>query len=120
MCCIICHNNPILNLNPKTQARKGLIIHNIMNGIATLRKHVNFLNSDFFFFFKNFEEKVNFLLREKERQPSKNRPNISSNSIFIFFYKRTFQEKGCVTKTIFEGLGSFNCQKPSSFTICGE
>jgi hypothetical protein len=22
MCCIFCHNNPILNVNPKTQARK--------------------------------------------------------------------------------------------------
>jgi hypothetical protein len=51
MCCIICHNNPVLNLNPKTQARKGLVKYNTMNGIATLRKHVNldhFLNSKFF------------------------------------------------------------------------
>jgi hypothetical protein len=35
------HNNPILNLNPKTQTRKGLIIYNTTNGIATSRKHVN-------------------------------------------------------------------------------
>jgi hypothetical protein len=26
MCCIFYHNNSILNLNPKTQDRKGLII----------------------------------------------------------------------------------------------
>ncbi len=39
--CILCHNNPILNVNPKIQARKGLIIYNTTNGIATLRKHVN-------------------------------------------------------------------------------
>jgi hypothetical protein len=30
-----------LNLNPKTQARKGLIICNIINGIIALKKHVN-------------------------------------------------------------------------------
>jgi len=41
MCYIPCHNNPILNLNPKTQGRKGLIIYDITNGIATLKKHVN-------------------------------------------------------------------------------
>jgi hypothetical protein len=41
MWCILCHNNPISNVNPKTQARKGLIIYNSSNGIAALRKHVN-------------------------------------------------------------------------------
>jgi len=44
MWCIICHNNPILNVNPKTEARKGLITYNSSNGIATLRKHVNSYN----------------------------------------------------------------------------
>ncbi len=34
MCCIFCHNNPILNVNPKIQARKGLIIYNGTNGIC--------------------------------------------------------------------------------------
>ncbi len=72
MCCIICHNNLILNLNPKTQARKGLIIYNTINGIAALRKHVN---SGLFNVFLKFE-KVNFPLMEEERQPSKNRPKI--------------------------------------------
>ncbi len=38
MCCIFCYNNPILNLNPKTQARKGLIIYNTTNVITTLKK----------------------------------------------------------------------------------
>ncbi len=33
MWCILCHNNPILNVNPKTQAKKGLIIYNSFNGI---------------------------------------------------------------------------------------
>jgi hypothetical protein len=41
MHCIFCHNNPILNVNPKTQTRKGLITYNITNGIVALRKHVN-------------------------------------------------------------------------------
>ncbi len=41
MHCIICHNNSILNVNPKTQVRKGLIAYNTTNGIATLKKHVN-------------------------------------------------------------------------------
>jgi len=40
MCCIFCYNNPILNLNPKTQIR-GLIIYNTINDIIALRKHVN-------------------------------------------------------------------------------
>jgi len=40
-CCSFCYNKPILNLNPITQARKGLIIYNTTNGISTLRKHVN-------------------------------------------------------------------------------
>ncbi len=34
MCCILCHNNPILNVNPKIQARKGLIIYNGTNDIC--------------------------------------------------------------------------------------
>jgi hypothetical protein len=41
MCCIICNNNPILNLNPKTQARKWLIIYNTTSGIIALKKHVD-------------------------------------------------------------------------------
>jgi hypothetical protein len=38
---IICYNNLILNLNPKTQARRRLIIYTTTNGITTLIKHVN-------------------------------------------------------------------------------
>jgi hypothetical protein len=41
MWCILCHNNPILNVNPKTQSRKGLIIYNSSNDISTLRKQIN-------------------------------------------------------------------------------
>jgi len=48
MRCILCHNNPILNLNPKTQARKELFIYNTINRIPTLRKHVNSNHSNVF------------------------------------------------------------------------
>jgi hypothetical protein len=41
MHCNLCHNNLVLNLNPKIQAKKGLIIYNTTNGIVTLKKHVN-------------------------------------------------------------------------------
>jgi hypothetical protein len=88
MCCILCHNSPILNVNPKLQVRKGLITCNTTNGIATLRKHVN---SDHPNILKKFEEEINCPLREDEKQPSKKRLNVFSNSIFSFFYcKRTF------------------------------
>jgi len=39
MRCIICYNSPILNLNPKNQAKSVLIIiYNIVNGIIALKK----------------------------------------------------------------------------------
>jgi hypothetical protein len=63
MHCIISHNNPILNLNPKTQARKGLIIYNTTNGIVALKKHVNSYHS---IVLKQIEE-VNCPLREEEK-----------------------------------------------------
>jgi hypothetical protein len=65
MRCILCHNNPILNVNPKTQARKGLIIYNTTNGIVALKKHVNLDHSNIF---KNFEKKKNCSLKEDENQ----------------------------------------------------
>jgi hypothetical protein len=34
MCCILCQNNQILNVNPKIQVRKGLIRYNRYNGIC--------------------------------------------------------------------------------------
>jgi len=77
-----------LNINPKTQARKGLIICNSSNGIVALRKHVTLDHPNIL---KKFEKKNNYLLREDERQSSKKKPNVSSNSISSFFYcKRTF------------------------------
>jgi hypothetical protein len=52
-----------LNLNPKTQARKGLIIYDTINGIATLRKHVNTSHSNVL---KKIEEEMNCPLKEKD------------------------------------------------------
>ncbi len=49
MHCIFCHNNLILNLNPKTQARKGFIIYNTTNGITTLKRHDNLDHCIYFF-----------------------------------------------------------------------
>jgi hypothetical protein len=79
---ILCHNNPILIVNPKTQARKRLIIYNSCNGIVALRKHVKLDHSNIL---KKFEEEFNCPLRGNERQPSKKRSNVSSNSISSFF-----------------------------------
>jgi hypothetical protein len=73
MHCILCHNNLILNLNPKTQARKWLIIYNTINGIVALKKHVN---SDHSNVLKKNEEEVNCPLSEEEKQPSKKIQNI--------------------------------------------
>jgi hypothetical protein len=52
MCCVFCHNNPILNLNPKNQTKKGLIIYNTTTSIIVLRKHVNLDHCNIFKFFK--------------------------------------------------------------------
>ncbi len=55
MCCIICYNNSILNLNPKTQARR-FIIYNTINDITALRKHVNVDHSIFFLIWRINEQ----------------------------------------------------------------
>jgi hypothetical protein len=76
-----------LNLNPKIQAKRGLIIiYNIVNDIITLK------NLDHFNIFYKFEEEMNILLRKDEKKSSKKRPNMFSSSISKnFYYKGTFQ-----------------------------
>jgi hypothetical protein len=49
---ILSHNNLVLNLYPKIQARKGLITYNKTNGITPLRKHVNSNHCNVFKFLK--------------------------------------------------------------------
>jgi hypothetical protein len=79
-----------LNVNPKTQARKGLIIYDSSNRIVALRKCVN---SDHLNIFLKFEKKINCPLKGNERQPSKKKPNVSSNSISSFFVaKKPFKK----------------------------
>ncbi len=55
MCFIFCHNSSILNLNPKTQVKRKLIMYNTINVIITLRKH---LNSDHCNFFLNLKKSI--------------------------------------------------------------
>ncbi len=52
MHCIFWYNSRILNLNSKTQGKRGLIIYNTTNGIIALRKHVNVDHSILFNFFE--------------------------------------------------------------------
>jgi hypothetical protein len=91
MHCIFCHNNLILIVNPKMQTRKGLITYNITNGITALRKHINSNHPNIFL---KFEEKINCPLKENEKQPSKKRPNVSSNYMSSFFVaKKPFKKE---------------------------
>ncbi len=69
MRCIFCYNSPILFCNPKTQAKKGLIIYNTTNGITTLKKHVN---ANDYIIGKLFEKEINNIVRGKvEKQLAK-------------------------------------------------
>jgi len=81
-CCIICYNSPILDLNPTTKTERRLIIYYTTNGIIALKKTVNL---DHCSIYKKIDKEVNSLLRKDERQLSKKRPNVSFNSISIFF-----------------------------------
>jgi hypothetical protein len=68
MRCILCSQKLIIEINPRTQARKGLISYYKTNGMISFEKHVDV---DHFFIAQMFEEEVNNLLRRtKERQPS--------------------------------------------------
>jgi hypothetical protein len=68
-----------------------------------LRKHVNSNHCNIFRF---FEKQVNYRLKENERQPSKKRPNISSNSISSFFAtKEPFKKDEVQQKQFFKDLG---------------
>ncbi len=69
--------------NPKIEARKGLILYDITNGIKTLKKYVNAYHS---IIAKMFKEKMNnYLKREVEKQPTKKKPNPYNNAIVNCF-----------------------------------
>jgi hypothetical protein len=61
MKCIFCYVSLILITNPKTQARKNLILYNNANGITTLKEHVY---ANHCMIVKLFEEEVNISLKE--------------------------------------------------------
>jgi hypothetical protein len=93
MQCILCRNNPILNVNPKTQARKGLIIYNSSYGIATLRKNIN---SDHPNRLKKFEEEINCPLREmKDNFPKKDQMFLLIPYLFFLLQKNLLRNMMC-------------------------
>jgi hypothetical protein len=87
MRCIICYSNLFLFLNFKTQAKKGLIIHNTTNGIIILKNHVNANHS---IIVKIFEEELNTPLKGKmEKQLAKKIKKIKLNiCMFTNFFSR--------------------------------
>jgi hypothetical protein len=67
--CILSNQEPIIGINSRTQARKGLISYYKTNRITSLKKHVNV---EHVVIAKMFEGDVNFFLKGKEeRQPIK-------------------------------------------------
>jgi hypothetical protein len=60
MKCITCYNSQVLIHNLKIQTRKHLIIYNTINGITTLKKHVN---ANHFIIAKMFDEEINNQLK---------------------------------------------------------
>ncbi len=84
MHCILCYQKPVIGINSRTQAKKGLISYYKKNGITSLKKHVDV---EHIVIAKLFEEEVNSLLKgRKENQPTKKRTIMSSESISKFFF----------------------------------
>jgi hypothetical protein len=116
MHCILCHNNPILNVNPKMQARKGLITYNTTNSIATSKKHVN---SDHPNIFWSIEEEISSPSREDEKNlPKRDQMFLLIPYLVFFLLQKNLLRKMMCGKEQFYKIDSFNYQKPSSFTIC--
>jgi hypothetical protein len=53
---ILCYQYPVIGINPKIQARKGVISYYKTNGITSFKKHVDV---DHYFIAQMFEEQVN-------------------------------------------------------------
>jgi hypothetical protein len=70
MHCVLCYQNPVIRINPRIQARKGLISYYKTNGITSPMEEMNSL-----------------LKRIEEKQPSKKRTNSSRRSISKFFQR---------------------------------
>ncbi len=98
-----CYNSMVLVCNVKIEARKGLILYNITNGIKTLK---NYVNVDHSIIAKMFKEKMNdSLKREVEKQPTKKKPNTSSNAIVNFLLLKLLSKKIICNNNFFKGYG---------------
>jgi hypothetical protein len=83
---IICYNSPILNLNPKTQARKRFIIYNTITSMTTLIKHVNLYHYNILNF---FDEGVNnFWKKMKDNVQKKTKYVFNPVPYLIFLLQR--------------------------------
>ncbi len=92
MQCIIYYKSLVLFCSLKVQAMKGLFLYNTINGITTLKKHVNANHS---IIAKLFEEAINSPLKGKvEKKPAKKISNPSSNVIVNFFVVKNLLHKG--------------------------
>ncbi len=88
---ILCYVNPILITNAKTQAREGLILYSIANGITTLKKHVY---TKHWMITKIFEEEVNNILKKPhERKPTKKIPHVNGTVNSNFFVAKDSYKK---------------------------
>jgi hypothetical protein len=88
--CIVCHNSLILNLNPKTQAKRWLLKYNTTNGIAGLRKHVN---SDHCKIFKEMKKKWIILWgKMKGNLPKRDQTCFLVPYLFLFVAKDPFKK----------------------------
>jgi hypothetical protein len=68
--------------NPRIKERRGIVTYSKINGITTLKKHIDV---DIAILAKRFEEEVNSPLRNVlERQLAKKRPNVSNSEILEF------------------------------------
>jgi len=68
--------------NPIIKERKRLIIYYKNYGIIVVKKH---LNANHCIIVKKFEEEINNeIIWNVEKQPTKKRPNVWTNAIFIF------------------------------------
>jgi hypothetical protein len=91
MKCILCYDNAINIINPKTKNKKGLIIYYKTYGIIVLKKHVSAYHS---IIAKKFEEEINNeITKNVERQLTKKGPNVPANAISTFFIvKKPFKK----------------------------
>jgi len=87
---ILCHNNLILNLNPKTQARKWLTIYNTINGIAALKKHVNSNHSNVL---KKLKRWIVLWAKKKNNLPKRYKIFFKTPYLVFFYAIKPFKKE---------------------------